>query len=1268
MPLLDQLDASLTTEKILLGSSHYKRQMMIESLFLLGIASILFCVVWYLLVQIQKRLMKSIWEKQSLIDLTDDLHEKKLHLSASISASFHETWSWTQRTGVFWCSESFWKVFGYQDESDFPKAHFDVFRAHIDPENRGLLEAAVQQNIQDGTPFDLELCAKNQQGAYRWIRVQGKVVNNMTDHTNYVAGTVEDIHEHKLAKLQLDHQDKLLKKVGKVAKIGGWHVNLKTDEVFWTSETYAIHEVGSDYQPRLENKYAFYTPEARSAIQSAEEWAIESGEPWDLKLPLITANGRHIWVRVRGEVEYEDNKPVRLAGAFQDITEEKRLEAEFLLLQCDEYSSRAQLESVIRAATEVSIIATDPNGLITLFSPGAERLLGYSAKEMVGLQTPECFHQAEEVVKRGEELTSSLGRTIERFETFIAPLMQEGYDKREWTYVCKDGSYRTVELTVTAIRNQHELVEGYLGVAIDVTQKKINEKRLDRLASAVSKSTNGVVITDDAGRVEWINDRFVQISGYELEAIQGKTPGSVLQGERSDPDIIEQMRQKIRQGECFEVEIINYHQSGREYWIHIKGDPIYDAEGKLTGYMAIENDITERKLSEQQILESRESIRNLLDALPVAAYTCNNQGLITYYNQTAVEVWGREPALYSPADRFCGSYKLYDVEGLPIPHDQCWMALALERRQIFHGKEVVVENEDGSRKTALAHASPLYNIQGEVTGAVNVLVDISDRIALEKSLKETTARLELCSKVLDQHAIVAETELNGIIRHVNDMFCKVTGFEREEAVGKTHVIVNSGFQTKEFWQNVFKTIASEGIWQGEICNRRKNGELYWVDTTIASMQDGEGKETGYLAIRNDITDLKLAQEAALAASHSKSEFLANMSHEIRTPLTAILGFADLLQDEQNFADSPARRTQAVSTIQEAGNHLLTVINDILDLSKIEAQKMELDYSPTQLFNVLDHTESLLRPRAIEKKVDLQTIIQTPIPDLINSDSTRLRQILMNLVGNAIKFTDQGSIKIIVQKHAPEDGGELLQIDIEDTGPGMSEQQANKTFHAFSQADTSVTRQHGGTGLGLVISRKLARLMGGEVSLAWTELGKGTCFRLVLPIHPLPQTRYQTTRLHDPLENIEKTPTAALAQLPSQTRILLAEDGPDNQRLISFLLTKMGAFVDLADNGAIAYQKIREATASEEPYDLLLTDMQMPEMDGYTLARTLREENATLPIIALTAHAMPEDRQKCIDAGCDDYLSKPVNSKILADTILDWIMRDAETKIEPPSVT
>ncbi len=1259
MPLLDQYNASITTEKTLQGSTHYKHEMIIEALLLLTIASVLFCVIWYLLAQIQKRQAKSIEEKQKLIELTHNLHEKRLRLSAAISASFHETWSWTESTGVFWCSDSFWRVFGYPEWSPYPDSEFDIFRAHIDPENSGLLEAAVQQNIKDGEPFDLEVYSKNQQGEYRWIRIQGKVVNDTSDQTKYVAGTVEDIHEHKMARLQLDKNEKLLLKLGQVAKTGGWHLDLETNDLFWTDETYAIHEIDTSYQPTVEKAVAFYVPEAQPVIQSAVEYAIETGKPWDLELPLITAKGRHIWVRAQGELEYEENKPVRLVGAFQDITEEKRLEAEFLLLQCDEYSSRAQLESVIRAATEISIISTDPNGVITLFSPGAERLLGYSAKEMIGLQTPEYYHLPEEVENRGRELSTIHGRSIENFETFVVPAVERGFDKREWTYVCKDGSHRTVEMTVTAIRGQQDLVEGYLTVAIDVTQKKLTEKKLARLASAVSMSTNGVVITDNHGRIEWVNDRFLQITGYDMESVLGKS-GSMLQGEQSDPETIKFMRQKIERGESFETELINYHRSGSKYWVHIKADPIHDTDGNLTGFMAIENDITQRKQAEQQILESRENIRNLLDALPVAAYTCDNEGLITYYNQTAVEAWEREPTLFSPLDRFCGSFKLYNKEGELIPHDQCWMSLALKHEKVFNGKEIVVETETGTRKTVLSHASPMYNIHGEVTGAVNVLVDISDRIALEKSLKETTARLELCSKVLDQHAIVAETELNGVIRYVNDMYCKVTGFEREEVIGQTHQIESIGIESEEFWQEVFKTIKSEGIWQGEIYNHRKNGEIYWVDTTIALMQDGEGNNTGYLAIRNDITDLKLAQEAALAASRSKSEFLANMSHEIRTPLTAILGFADLLQDDSNFTDSPARKRQAISTIQEAGNHLLTVINDILDLSKIEAQRMDLDYSPTDLFNVLDHIESLLRPRAIEKQVDLETIIQTPIPDLISSDSTRLRQILMNLVGNAVKFTESGSIKVVVQKMDQEDGKELLQVEIEDTGPGMSEAQADKIFNAFCQADTSVTRQHGGTGLGLVISRKIARLMEGEVSLAWTEEGKGTRFQLVLPILPLPETRYRSSRIQDPLEDSGKIASDHLVKLPKQTRILLAEDGPDNQRLISFLLKKLGAEVEVADNGVIAFQKIQEASAEQQPYDLLLTDMQMPEMDGYTLARTLRNENVTIPIIALTSHAMPEDRQKCIDAGCDEYLSKPVNSKILSNIIADWLARSAKT--------
>ncbi|MEQ9069231.1 MAG: PAS domain S-box protein, partial [Gimesia chilikensis] len=286
------------------------------------------------------------------------------------------------------------------------------------------------------------------------MRIQAQALNGEREGQRTLIGTVEDIHDYQLTKLQLNQSEKLLSRVGEVARIGGWHLDLEMRELFWTQETYAIHEVEPGYRPSIETAYSFYAPEARPVLQSALERAIETGQSWDLKLPFITAKGRHIWVRAQGELEYEQGNPVRLVGAFQDITEEKQREADFLLLQYDEYTSRAHLDGVIRAATEVSIIATDPEGIITLFSPGAEQLLGYSAREMIGIQTPECFHLSEEVKEHARELSAALGRKIEKFETFSALAQQGNYDKREWTYVCKDGSHRTVELTVTAIRDQ----------------------------------------------------------------------------------------------------------------------------------------------------------------------------------------------------------------------------------------------------------------------------------------------------------------------------------------------------------------------------------------------------------------------------------------------------------------------------------------------------------------------------------------------------------------------------------------------------------------------------------------------------------------------------------------------------------------------------------------------------------------------------------------------------------------------------------------------
>lgn len=395
---------------------------------------------------------------------------------------------------------------------------------------------------------------------------------------------------------------------------------------------------------------------------------------------------------------------------------------------------------------------------------------------------------------------------------------------------------------------------------------------------------------------------------------------------------------------------------------------------------------------------------------------------------------------------------------------------------------------------------------------------------------------------------------------------------------------------------------------------------------------------------------KSALQKAELASQAKSEFLANMSHEIRTPMTAILGFTDLLSDELNNSTIPEQRQKAIDSIKNASKHLMTIVNDILDLSKIEAGKMTLERIETPLISLLHEVNSLIRPRAIGKGITLDTEFSGGIPERIISDPTRLRQILMNLIGNAVKFTELGSVTVTadVENHKK---GKMLVVKVTDTGIGMSPDQANQLFTPFTQADNTVTRKFGGSGLGLTICSRLAESMGGTVELVRTEQGIGSCFQLLLPLD-IPIGTKIVSSLDIVLESDFVAPSPT--QLTLDGRILLAEDGVDNQRLIAFHLRKAGASVDIADNGLIAIEMLESANREGKPYHLLLTDMQMPEMDGYALAKTIREREFKLPIVALTAHAMADDRQKCIDAGCHDYSCKPIDKSTLLAICNRWM--------------
>lgn len=429
-------------------------------------------------------------------------------------------------------------------------------------------------------------------------------------------------------------------------------------------------------------------------------------------------------------------------------------------------------------------------------------------------------------------------------------------------------------------------------------------------------------------------------------------------------------------------------------------------------------------------------------------------------------------------------------------------------------------------------------------------------------------------------------------------------------------------------------------------------ELKTISQRQAELEDTNARIESTVVERT--AELREAIVAAKDADRSKSEFLANMSHEIRTPMTAILGFADHLLERDLSSED---RTIAVSTIQRNGHHLLRIINEILDLSKIEAGKLRVECLPCSPVKIVAEIQSLMQVQAHAAGLSFDIDMIPPVPQFILTDPTRLRQILINLVGNALKFSKVGGVRLVISLRNSASDQPRIRFDVIDTGIGLTEEQIGRLFDPFTQADSSTTREFGGTGLGLSISKRLAVMLGGDITVA-SAPGQGANFSVEIATGPL-----QGVAMIERVEelSIDDRETGAPTPIPLEgsltgLRILLAEDGRDNQRLITFILEKAGAKVDLAEDGNVALQTALRSMRERRLHDAILLDMQMPFIDGYGVASNLRERGYARPIIALTAHAMAGDREKCLNAGCDDYLAKPIDRTKLIETIRRQVRR------------
>ena len=517
----------------------------------------------------------------------------------------------------------------------------------------------------------------------------------------------------------------------------------------------------------------------------------------------------------------------------------------------------------------------------------------------------------------------------------------------------------------------------------------------------------------------------------------------------------------------------------------------------------------------------------------------------------------------------------------------------------------------------------------------NTLIDMF------KSVESSSKQVDDQKKALDSSAIVAETDEFGRITYVNEKFIELSGYSRGELLGQDHRILNSGHHSKEFFKDLWQTINKGLVWKGEVKNRRKDGEFYWVDTTIYPVRDIHQKIEKFIAIRLDITEQKRVQEEYLSALRTKANFLANMSHEIRTPLNGIIGFTDILLskelDKENMED--------VEHIKNCSEGLLQIINDILDSSKIESGNFEFSLNNFEFSDCIESSLSVLETNLRTKNINFNLNLDKKIDQFLISDDMRLRQVILNILGNAIKFTpDNGNIEFDVLLEEDNSHFQTVLFSVRDNGVGIAKENQAILFESFKQADSSISKKFGGTGLGLSISKKIVEGLNGRIWLESCE-GEGTTVFFTI--------KFAKVSVKDNeklvIVNDKKDAQNLIVLNPQHSMdVLIAEDNLTNQVLIKKMLMKIGHFdITFVENGQAAIDIIKE-----QNFPIVFMDVQMPVMDGLTATKTIRNElKYSGVIVGLSANAFEEDFNKGYLAGMDYYLSKPVNSKKLQELML-----------------
>jgi PAS domain S-box-containing protein len=777
---------------------------------------------------------------------------------------------------------------------------------------------------------------------------------------------------------------------------------------------------------------------------------------------------------------------------------------------------------------------------------------------------------------------------------------------------------------------------------------ELSNARLRWHSAALQSAANGIVITDRAGQIVWANPAVSQLTGYATDEIIGQNP-RLLKSGKQDPAFYRRLWDTILSGHVWHGELVNRRKDGSLYTEEMTITPVSNESGAITHFIGIKQDVTRRKQIEAALQRSEARLRSLIEHAPDLIAVIDADGTVIYDSPSHERVLG-----YTALERI-GTNALALVHADDAPHVLQALAEVIRTPGASARLECRCRHKDGSWRHLEVVGTNLH-ADPAVGGIVINSRDITEHRRMEQALRDGEERFRTISASAQDSIIVMDND--GRVTFWNRAAAKVFGYTEAEALGKHLHGMLAPPSYADQYTRALATFKHTGRGPAvgttlELTAVRKDGTQFPVELSISAVQlSGQWQAVG---IARDITErkrfetqLREAKEAAEAASRTKSEFVANMSHEIRTPMNGIIGMTELALGTTLSAE----QREYLDMVKSSADSLLKVINDVLDFSKIEAGKLDLEAADFSLSHVCSDTVKALQLRAKQKGLVLQCARAPNVPEMLVGDPARFRQIIFNLVGNAIKFTEHGGVTLRLERETTTADTVGLHVTVADTGIGIAPEQQQRIFEAFEQADSSTTRRYGGTGLGLPIAAKLLELMGGRL---WVEstLGVGSTFHFTV------QLGRSTAPVAAP-----PGPAARLTRPGSRRRslhVLLAEDNVVNQRLAVRVLEKHGHTAVVAATGKEAL-----AALERERFDVVLMDVQMPEMDGFEATAAIREQEKTsghhIPIVAMTAHALKGDEERCLQAGMDGYAAKPIQPR----TLLALIESLVESTAEPQS--